>query len=99
MQSCQKTRFLYSFFFLKKNNVAVELSTTLRLSGSFEMGDLINIEKAEHTQIEATHVKIQFISIPTFSLNQLFNTFLKELLGSLSKQVLIYNSTDSLFLD
>jgi AAA family ATPase len=61
--------------------VAVEMSTTLRLSGSFKIGDLLDIEKVAHTQIEATHVKIQFISIPAFTLNPLFYTFLKEHLG------------------
>lgn len=57
------------------------MSTTLRLSGSFEIGDLLDIEKAVNTQIEAIRVKIEFISIPTFALNQLLMTFLKELFG------------------
>jgi hypothetical protein len=64
--------------------VAIELSTIARLGASFEIGDLAeSVDKLGHTEIEATHIKIQFTTSKRNHLlnNQTFTTYLKEFIG------------------
>ncbi|KAI7902225.1 P-loop containing nucleoside triphosphate hydrolase protein [Cokeromyces recurvatus] len=62
---------------------AIELNTVLRLSGSFQIGDIVTIQKVFNSHIEATQINVQFISTPTYSLDRDFNIFLKEYLVEL----------------
>ncbi|KAI8968217.1 P-loop containing nucleoside triphosphate hydrolase protein [Mycotypha africana] len=59
---------------------SVELSTVARLSGSFEIGELVYYEKVLDTYTEATKVQLSFISTPTFTIDQNFRLFIKQFL-------------------
>jgi hypothetical protein len=59
----------------------VELNTTLRLGGSFELGALVTVEKVTELPIEATLVKIKVITQPDFELNQVFTGYVKQYLS------------------
>lgn len=61
--------------------VDIELSTNTRLSSSLELGDLVDIEKCEPCQIEATSLRIRLVTKRDINYNQSFTTYLKEYLG------------------
>ncbi|KAI8887498.1 AAA-domain-containing protein [Backusella circina FSU 941] len=65
---------------LKAQTGAIELNTTLRLSGSFELGDAVTVEKITELPMEATVVKINIITKLDFELNQVFIGFVKQYL-------------------
>ncbi|CEP10802.1 hypothetical protein [Parasitella parasitica] len=59
----------------------VELSTISRLSGAFELGALVSIEKATATTsclAEASRILFKFISTPSYPLDKIFDIFLKQ---------------------
>ncbi|KAI9361474.1 P-loop containing nucleoside triphosphate hydrolase protein [Pilaira anomala] len=58
----------------------IELSTNVRLSSSLELGDFVDIEKCESSQIEATSVQVRLVTKRDLNLNQNFTTYLKEYL-------------------
>ncbi|KAI8079177.1 P-loop containing nucleoside triphosphate hydrolase protein [Thamnidium elegans] len=58
----------------------IELSTNTRLSSSLELGDLVDIEKCEPCQIEATSLRIHLVTKRDINYNQSFTTYLKEYL-------------------
>jgi hypothetical protein len=58
------------------------LSTVARLSSSFEIGSVIDsIERTLNNSIEASYLKIQFVTEKEFTVNNTFITWLKEYLG------------------
>lgn len=66
-------------------HIDLELSANVRLAGSFEIGDWVDIEKTEtNSQIEATSIKLCFITSKEqlgFPIDQQFTAYLKEYLG------------------
>lgn len=57
------------------------MSTSARLSGSFMIGDSVEILKTDSAEAEANQIRIQLLSKLTFQSNQDFITYIKGFLG------------------
>ncbi|KAI7857888.1 P-loop containing nucleoside triphosphate hydrolase protein [Circinella umbellata] len=61
-------------------NNAIELGTAVRLTGQFEIGDQVKVEKFQGAQSVVNHITLSPLAKAQYSINQSFLIFLKEFL-------------------